>query len=1149
VRKAWTQDEYDIAAYWFARGCTTGKPLAAKLSECGFPRSEYMAKSFIQRNRETLEQCTIDSTALKTLATLPVPAPGPAKVARSGPDLNWINSLLSLPDAEILKACDVTPTRLAIQALKGSTSLWKDLNTTLKGCESTFLPYSKKNTLNESEWKSFEQQILRFTSDVHTALSSLASKSGKARKTTKSQTTVTAPGIVAIKKQLAILAEARRTIKHGLEHTVPLVTAKLRENLKSLKCGKDLDLLQKHPCRGQWMRTYAALGTMRRKLRKSKQRLGRSLTRLDTKEERRRNTFLWHHKRAILYRNMIDSDMPTPTQDIFDKATEYYREENKSRNQDDFDVYSIPDIVRQVLPFKSPVHDPSQWHIEEEDIVRYLGTANQNAAAGWDGLPLRVWAKLNSTHPAMKAIYDVCRLNSRIPTFWQIATSILIPKKPVLKEGKDLRPIMLQCSLYKVYSGILGSKIHDFAKTHGIWSDEQRGFTNVNGTLLNLFLLQFAKDSFKRNKRKDSTLNTLFVDVQNAFGAVEYKQLIAIMFGLGFPRSLCEILWSILKGGAMIFSFEGKEVDILQKRGVKQGDPMSPIIFNLMTEPLWRIWRTHNIGYALNRKMNSLKIRPLGFADDVAILESDRGKMELATELLVSYFAWLSLKLVPSKCGLLKLQHDHTGTLVQDDWTVTIDGRPVQIIADKRIAPLPDADAAVVPTEIRYLGNWHNPHIRCYEGMKQLVERSRTKLDKLTAVQLPARYKIIAINQWIVDATIFSLATERVNTRHLDAIQGDVWKAFRSWFKLPPTSSLEVFTLPWNRHGMNLHDVRTIFAATIVRKYNYLMHGQMDTSAKTLVQASLKDSARARKFSGNFVGQKDVPSDRVNSFWSFAHRMALKYQTTNSRGEIELTEKNVTTKEHAITLEHLSTLGEQSEIHRAWINVNCQNAPIRKKWSPPDHYLKFWVKAFLQLLPTNAHRARHTPSINPYCKVCSPPLKETQHHILNGCPHRAANMLARHNKVQDLINSFLPVIPTDTKFIDKHIPSYHYKGQVKHDKPDILTLSHVRKKISILEFAVPYDRIIQEATREKAEKYAPLQKALKKKYPDYEITIVPIIIGSLGGMSPDLSKNLIKAGVPKDRLSTCLTKVHDTAITGSQWLWNRRYKYDPPQEL
>jgi hypothetical protein len=59
----------------------------------------------------------------------------------------------------------------------------------------------------------------------------------------------------------------------------------------------------------------------------------------------------------------------------------------------------------------------------------------------------------------------------------------------------------------------------------------------------------------------------------------------------------------------------GVEVKIL--RGVKQGDPLSPLLFNLCMEPLIEAIEEQTSGVNIN---NNRKIPILAFADDIALL-------------------------------------------------------------------------------------------------------------------------------------------------------------------------------------------------------------------------------------------------------------------------------------------------------------------------------------------------------------------------------------------------------------------------------------------------------------------------------------------------------------------------------------------------
>ena len=157
---------------------------------------------------------------------------------------------------------------------------------------------------------------------------------------------------------------------------------------------------------------------------------------------------------------------------------------------------------------------------------------------------------------------------------------------------------------------------------------------------------------------------------------------------------------------------------------------MSPIIFNLLTEPVWRMLREHGIEF----KTRGVRTRvpSLGFADDTALLEDEKEKLEEAVELLTTYFKWLSLALVPEKCGLMAIQFDNKGAIMNSFWTLKINN-----VAIQRIEAY-NSESGV--EEMRYLGGWFNNVVRCYTGIRRLTETIKQKMDLLTAAELPVRY-------------------------------------------------------------------------------------------------------------------------------------------------------------------------------------------------------------------------------------------------------------------------------------------------------------------------------------------------------------------------------------------------------------------------
>ena len=85
---------------------------------------------------------------------------------------------------------------------------------------------------------------------------------------------------------------------------------------------------------------------------------------------------------------------------------------------------------------------------------------------------------------------------------------------------------------------------------------------------------------------------------------------------------------------------DGIGVEITIRRGVKQGDPLSPLLFNLCLEPLLEAIeeQTGSINVSENRK-----VLVLAFADDVVLLGADARKGQHQVDVLIDYMQGLEI--------------------------------------------------------------------------------------------------------------------------------------------------------------------------------------------------------------------------------------------------------------------------------------------------------------------------------------------------------------------------------------------------------------------------------------------------------------------------------------------------------------------------
>ncbi|GLD64747.1 uncharacterized protein AKAME5_002927600 [Lates japonicus] len=85
---------------------------------------------------------------------------------------------------------------------------------------------------------------------------------------------------------------------------------------------------------------------------------------------------------------------------------------------------------------------------------------------------------------------------------------------------------------------------------------------------------------------------------------------------------------------------------IHSKVGVKQGDPLSPLLFNLALDPLLYMLEDKGVGF----KVGDQSLTALAFADDLVLLSDSWKGMERNLQILEIFSGLTGLKVNLSKC-------------------------------------------------------------------------------------------------------------------------------------------------------------------------------------------------------------------------------------------------------------------------------------------------------------------------------------------------------------------------------------------------------------------------------------------------------------------------------------------------------------------
>lgn len=670
-------------------------------------------------------------------------------------------------------------------------------------------------------------------------------------------------------------------------------------------------------------------------------------------------------------------------------------------------------------------------------------------------------------------LYTTWLIGGVIPRVFKECRTKLLPKSSDPVELQDIggwRPVTIGSMVTRLFSRILTMRLTRACPIN----PRQRGFlASSSGCAENLLIFD---EIVRRSRRDGGPLAVVFVDFARAFDSISHEHILCVLEEGGLDRHVIGLIRnSYVDCVTRVGCVEGMTPPIQMKVGVKQGDPMSPLLFNLAMDPL--IHKLETAGTGL--KWGDLSIATLAFADDLVLVSDSEEGMGRSLGILEKFCQLTGLRVQPRKCHGFFMDKG----VVNGCGTWEICGSPIHMI--------PPGES------VRYLGVQVGPGRGVMEP--DLIPTVHTWIERITEAPLKPSQRMRVLNSFALPRIIYQADLGKVTVTKLAQIDGIVRKAVKKWLHLSPSTCNGLLYSRNRDGGLGLLKLERLIPSVRTKRI-YRMSRSPDIWTRRMTSHSVSKSdwemlwvqAGGERGSAPVMGAVEAaPTDVERSpdypDWRREENLAWSALRVQGVGADQFRGDRTSS----------SWIAEPASVgfaQRHWLAALALRAGV---------------------YPTREFLARGKEKSGAACRRC-PARLESCSHILGQCPFVQANRIARHNKVCVLLATEVE------RFGWTVIREFRLEDAAGGLKiPDLVCKK--ADTVLIVDVTVRYEmdgETLKRAASEKVEHYLPVGQQITDKVGGRCFKVMGFPVGARGKWPASNNTVLAELGVPAGRMRT-----------------------------
>jgi hypothetical protein len=756
--------------------------------------------------------------------------------------------------------------------------------------------------------------------------------------------------------------------------------------------------------------------------------------------------FLYYNQRKKAVRKVLNNENKKQLKENNDTIYEYFNNRFSIKNYCKRTEYNDKLDEKD----KQELNENYGFVISKEDIFNSMRKMNIDTAPGPDRVVMRT-VKHQVVAEILAIIANRMLETAWVPNTFKEARTILVHKKGPLNNLDNWRPISVTSVLRRIIERTLDKEIRRFI----VLNENQRGFSNTPGCQININILYRILEK-ARNENKDATM--VFLDVEKAFDNVGHEHLLHTIKTSGLPNKLQQLICNLITDNTTQIQVGlQKTKPIKINKGVLQGSPLSPLLFNVSTDHILEELSEEDVaktyGFLLDENVSPISV--LGFADDTVLVANSDMSADFLLQMATHRFKEIGLKINYNKSNAIIIKN---GKLTPG--SLGYEGNIIKSISEG--------------DTIKYLGvNFSNT--LCFDS-NSIMKKLYDNLDSITkSLLLSSNQKLNIINQYISPTVIYPLQNSKLHLIPKQFLNdGDriIRSSVKEILQLPSDTPNSFLYSDKNTKGLNI--LRLTWEAYIQQYNNYVI---LERAQNKYLQPSYEREKEDCLQALNLSTTEFSPIPKEN-IMSKHIRKILKEKELKVWCQLPQKGKGVT----------------------LYNQVKSANFWLYKNEGLSDSEWRDCLK-----MTCNIASVRTVPGRGPnttHCRHCNE--YETLAHVLGSCKQGELLRNKRHNAVREILANELK-----KKGLEVHQEVHCLSESGSTRRVDILAIDREKDQGWIIDPTVRFEDNQDQPEKVNQEKqgiYEPTVPFFNSKYKIKNLSVIGLMFGSRG----TLTSNYIK---------------------------------------